>query len=236
MKIRKITIGIVLAIFVVAFIGVVIFMTMNSKKREDTVEEGHYIEVEPQEEEVKYTDIAKASVGDIVAFGDYEGEIAWNVLEEEKDKLMLISSKCITQRAYHSENTAITWQQCEMRKWLNNIFYNSAFSDMEKDLILKTKVKNQDNAAFHTKGGKNTSDFVYLLSIDEADQYFSETSARMTVLRNGNAIWWWLRSPGFQENDAANVGDYGTINGAGHKVHDEFVVNGGVRPVIWISR
>lgn len=41
--------------------------------------------------------------------------------------------------------------------------------------------------------------------------------------------------PGFEQNNAANVGDYGSINKAGHKVYDDDVVNGGVRPVIHIS-
>lgn len=40
---------------------------------------------------------------------------------------------------------------------------------------------------------------------------------------------------GFEENNAAKVGDYGIVNKARHKVFDDYVVNGGLRPVIHIT-
>ena len=118
---------------------------------------------------------------------------------------------------------------------LNEFFYQKAFSDKEKAQIIKTKVVNEDNDAFDTKGGKDTNDYVSLLSIQEVGNYFKESSERSASFTDGNGTWWWLRSPGFEQNNAANVGDYGSINKAGHKVYDDDVVNGGVRPVIHIS-
>lgn len=116
-----------------------------------------------------------------------------------------------------------------------NFFIKKAFSDKEKAQIIKTKVVNEDNDAFDTKGGKDTNDYVSLLSIQEVGNYFKESSERSASFTDGNGTWWWLRSPGFEQNNAANVGDYGSINKAGHKVYDDDVVNGGVRPVIHIS-
>lgn len=228
---RKVIIGLVILAVVAAGI---IFFVWNAGKKEEVVEKGHFIE--KQEEKIEYADIATAQKGDTVSFGDYNGAIDWTVLAADNDKLLLLTSKCIEKRAYHTEETEITWEQCEMRKWLNQTFYEMAFSEKEKAQIQKTKVVNKDNDAFETRGGKTTKDYVFLLSIEEAETYFSETGERMTSFTDGNGGWWWLRSPGFQETDAANIGDYGNVNKAGHKVYDKYVVNGGVRPAIWITR
>lgn len=236
MKKKKGILIIGLIIIFAIITGVFLYQRMFTASQEDTVEKGQFIEIPNSNEEVKITDITRASVGDNVILGDYEEEITWNVLDERKDSLLLISTNCIAQRAYHNEDTAVTWEESEIRKWLNETFYDKAFSEDDKAILLKTKVSNQDNEEFDTKAGKDTNDYVFLLSLAEADQYFSETSERAASLADGTGVWWWLRSPGFQENDAANVGDYGSINKAGHKVYDKYVVNGGVRPVIWIRK
>ena len=48
----------------------------------------------------------------------------------------------------------------------------------------------------------------------------------------------WTKRTGtwFEEHDAANIGDYGTVNKAGHKVFDTDAGKGGVSPVICIKK
>lgn len=234
MKGKKRIIILSLVVILAVGTGILIYEKSNTTTEESSEEGGHFIEV--QEEEIEYTDIAKAKAGDKVRLGDFEGEMAWDVLDEKDGKLMLVSMNCIAQRAYHNKKTTVTWERSEMRKWLNETFYEQGFSKDEKAIIQKTQVANSDNDTFGTKGGKDTSDYVYLLSIDEAEKYYLETSQRMATLRDGTLVWWWLRSPGFEAHDAANIGDYGTVNKAGHKVFDTDVVKGGVRPVIWIEK
>jgi hypothetical protein len=41
--------------------------------------------------------------------------------------------------------------------------------------------------------------------------------------------WWWLRSPGNNDNNAANVNNDGNVNDNGNNVNNE---NGGVRPAL----
>ncbi len=236
MKNKKKIMILSLAVILAAGIGIFAYQKSNTNTDEISEEGGHFIEVEKAEEEIEYTDIAKASVGDKVRLGDFEGEMAWDVLKEQDGKLMLISTNCIAQRAYHDKKAAVTWEQSDIRKWLNETFYEQAFSQEEKAIIQKNQVANSDNDTYDTKGGRDTSDYVYLLSIDEASDYYIETSERMATLRDGTLVWWWLRSPGFEEHDAANIGDYGTVNKAGHKVFDTDVVKGGIRPVIWVSK
>jgi hypothetical protein len=43
------------------------------------------------------------------------------------------------------------------------------------------------------------------------------------------ASWWWLRSPGNNSNNAANVNDDGNVNINGNNVNND---SGGVRPAL----
>ncbi|MCR5587577.1 MAG: DUF6273 domain-containing protein [Lachnospiraceae bacterium] len=238
MKRKKTIIIICICVVVLAAVGVAAVLLLNQKKGSDELSKpGHFIEVEvTPEPEIDYAELSEAKVGDKVQIGDYEGEISWTVLEEKGDKLFLITSGCVAENSYHDKDEETSWKDCTLRAWLNDTFYNEAFSDDEKKSILKTKVVNKKNPDFDTVGGKPTRDFVYLLSIDEANNYFDDRGVRMATNKEGNFVWWWLRSPGFQPNDAANVGDYGYVNTAGHKVFDKYVMNGGVRPVMWVKR
>lgn len=89
--------------------------------------------------------------GDTVALGKYDDEkIAWKVLEKKDNELILLSDHGIAKHAYQDKNKAVTWENCALRKWLNEIFYQKAFSDKEKAQIIKTKVVNEENDAFDT--------------------------------------------------------------------------------------
>jgi len=234
---KKKKIGVIFAVVVILAIiaGIALYVYSRNQSQEDDSEPGHFIEQTTKEEKIDYTDISAAKAGDTVAFGDYKGKLAWKVLEKKDNELILLTDHCVARQAYHDKNESVTWATCSLRKWLNETFYAQAFSDEEKAQIVKTKIVNEDNNAFDTKGGKNTNDYVSLMSIHEAETYFKESSERSASLTDGTGVWWWLRSPGFEENNAANVGDYGSVNKAGHKVFDDYVVNGGVRPVIHIT-
>ncbi|MDO5563877.1 MAG: DUF6273 domain-containing protein [Eubacteriales bacterium] len=63
----------------------------------------------------------------------------------------------------------LTWRNCTLRKWLNNEFYNKAFSNDEKNRIIETIHKNESNrGAIHP----DTNDKVFLLSEKEIKKYF----------------------------------------------------------------
>ena len=223
---------------VIAAVAAIAFLFLRNKLtgNETTQEAGHFITAAPEEDTTVYVDLADAKTGDLVHFGSYDEEIAWKVLDVKKDKILLISNNCVEQKPYNDSSKKVTWETSDIRNWLNNTFYKKAFSEEEQGQILKTTVKNPDNTAYGTKGGKTTKDYLFLLSIDEASTYFTETSERGATLADGTSIWYWLRSPGFQEDDAANIGEYGNITTAGHAVYNEYVTKGGVRPVMWVSK
>ena len=202
--------------------------------------------------------IKNAKVGDIVYFGTYEQDndtsngkenIKWLVLAKEKNRILVISDKALDCQEYNSSDTSVTWETCTLRKWLNNDFINAAFSDDEKAMIPTVTVSADKNPEYDTDPGNATKDRVFLLSIVEAEKYFTSDEARMCVpteyaISNGAwtsdsyteggkaTCWWWLRSPGYYQYDAAFACIDGDINEHGNYVYGG---NRAVRPAMWIS-
>jgi hypothetical protein len=190
-----------------------------------TTEETPMSEDNNQDEES--TPFASASVGDVIQFGAFD----WRVLEIQDDKALIISEDIIEHRPYHVNVGDITWEHSTIRQYLNGEFYNS-FSSAEQERIVETTIINNDNPIHGTAGGNDTTDNIFLLSIDEAEMYFPNDTSRIALNADGEASWWWLRSPGFSSISAADVIDYGDVNVGGNFVD---IDNGGVRPALWLN-
>ena len=168
----------------------------------------------------------KIQVGNQVDFGNYK----WTVLAQENGKALLITTDCVEEREYNEEYESITWENCTLRKYLNNEFYNQ-FNEEEKSQIVKTKVKNNDNSEYGTAGGNDTEDKIFLLSIDEANKYFKSDDERIANY-DGEATWWWLRSPSYNDSYAAGVRSGGYASRDGIRVNYD---DGAIRPALWIN-
>ena len=158
---------------------------------------------------------AANSVGDVVTFGSYN----WYIIGKSDNGVTLLMKENLTTKGYNDSYASVTWETCSLRTYLNGEFYNS-FSAEDKAKIVKTSITNPNNPDYHTNGGNNTEDYIYLLSIDEA-------KALDDSIRN-NGSWWWLRSPGSNSNDAAFVDEDGYVYADGYGVDYE----GGVRPAL----
>ena len=169
---------------------------------------------------------------DSVTFGlDKNSEpLEWIVLEKSNNKALLLSKYLLTSHSYNDEYVDITWENCTMRKWLNSEYINTIFSKKEQGSILTTDVINNDNV-FGTKGGNNTKDKLFLLSIDEVNKYFNNDNQRVATYKGGSSDFWWLRSPGPWQYNAANVYDHGNLTEYGYNVDNAC----GVRPALWVS-
>ena len=200
--------------------------------------------------------IKNAKVGDIVYFGAYEQDvntsngkedIEWLVLAKENNRVLVISDKALDCQPYHPSWSDVTWETCSLRKWLNNDFINSAFSDDEKVKIPTVTVSADKNPKYNTNPGNATTDKVFLLSIVETEKYFTSAEARECILteyaiskvvsgyiKGGGKITcsWWLRSPGYLQISAAYVYYDGDVHGLGSDVDDDDYA---VRPAMWIS-
>ena len=249
--------GIIIAaavLLVLAIIAVAVIPGMSDGKKtgKDTVTTDTIAEETNNSSE--YPEIsASANVGDIVTFGHYEQdndtsngkeEIEWIVLAKEDGKALVTSKYALDCQPYNEEYTSVTWEESDIRAWLNDEFYNTAFSESERSEIETTYVVNDDNAEYGTDGGNDTSDKIFLLSIAEAEEYFSSDEAReceptkYAVAEgayensdNGNC-WLWLRSPGYYTYNAAVINTYGVVNDYGINVNYSSLA---VRPALWIN-
>lgn len=125
------------------------------------------------------------SSGDTVFFGNYEQDgnegngkepIEWIVVSDGNDSVLLMSKYALDSVIYMtaddlvSEEYAETWEKSTIRKWLNEDFYNSAFSDYEKNQIVETVLEN--DPAHIASGDNTTTDKVFLIGLDEAVDIF----------------------------------------------------------------
>jgi hypothetical protein len=89
--------------------------------------------------------------------------------------------------------------------------------------ILDTDINVSDNVKYGTKGGKNTTDKLFLLNDEQAEEY-------REILSNYNRDWW-IINPGNSQNTAQYV-SYGEIMDYGYNVTSSVIH---IRPAMWIS-
>ena len=172
--------------------------------------------------------------------------IEWIVVDKSSDGTgLLMTLHGIDSRQYNEKDGSVTWEQCSLRKWLNEEFYNQAFIESEKNFIILETIKTECRRNFISAlfSGKtvSTKDGVFLLTAEEAEAFFGSDSKRtakptqwavqqlaFSDTEQDGSCWWWLRSPGAKADMAACVCG-GKVNTEGYKVDYN---SNSVRPVI----
>ncbi len=175
-----------------------------------------------------------------INFGAYDQDnddsnkeiIRWKVLAVEGNKALLISKLALDHQQYNNAHTSVTWETCSLRAWLNSSFLNEAFDNEQQKRIVASTVTADANPSFSTPPGNNTVDKVFLLSITEANKYFSSNEARKCKNADQSTCAWWLRSPGTNSQSVAIVNEGGGVNESGANADYD---SHAVRPAIWIS-
>jgi len=119
--------------------------------------------------------------GGTIPFGRHQ----WRVLQTDGNSALLLAESVLEQRAYHEEFTRVTWEHCDLRKYLNKQFYES-FDPSDRARILETRITDTNNPWYGTPCGHSTVDRIFLLSITEVLQYFGDSGD----MRNGKR-WYW---------------------------------------------
>ena len=204
----------------------------------------------------------QAKVGDYVVFGQYEQDndtsngkedVEWLVLDVQEDRALLISKYLLDSKPYNTTDDHVTWETCTLRKWLNDEFINTAFSDMEKAQI-PTVTLSDDDYNNSMDMGNATQDRIFLLNTGDANRYFGSDDERKcnatyyainrydhnnpTINTDGSIDTglskdWWLRTfPGYFDGKyITNEGkQYTTYNGTLVLTFDMFI-----RPAMWIN-
>ena len=140
----------------------------------------------PDAEETEPVETGPALLlGDSVFLGSYEQDndlengpepIEWVVIKRSETGYLVISRYVLDFMKYHETEEDVTWETCDIRAWLNGEFYQDCFTDEERERILLTTVDNSegvfDNFGSYSaecgyKQGKDTEDYIYLLSEQE---------------------------------------------------------------------
>ena len=195
------------------------------------------------------------TVGSVIPFAG----ISWRVLEIQAHAALMITRDIIEQRPYHDAYMDITWADCSLRRYLNGEFLDR-FSSADKLRIIGVTNSNPNNQWYDTKGGADTQDYVFLLSLDEVCRYFGDSSAKLYNKGKNQRYWferkdennakrlarlqgkewnwwWWLRSPGRVNVKAAYIhGTDGNIGIQGNNILKGNISDGkctgGVRPAL----
>lgn len=161
--------------------------------------------------------------------------IRWRVLSVDGSSAFLMADQILDRHCFNEytwkdnnqngkadEDEIITWKDSSLRSWLNNKFYNRAFSSEEKDAILQSEHENEGETrkeetagVFLFPEGGVTQDKVFLLSRSEAENEkygmpnskVGVVSRQTTYTEYGkkdyrwSSVEYWLRAPQSYEVD-----------------------------------
>lgn len=91
--------------------------------------------------------------------------IRWRILSRKGNDAYVMADQILDCKPYHEKNESVTWETSTLRKWLNEEFYNTAFTSAEQEAVLEQTLVNENNEEYGTDGGEDTVDRVYLPSI-----------------------------------------------------------------------
>ena len=201
--------------------------------------------MDPPQDQRLYARWLSYPPGMTVTLGHYEQNndledgpepIEWLVLDHRDGAYRLISKYVLDARSY-DYNHESKWADCDLRAWLGNEFFHTAFSETEKGYLKEV----YDDYA-------KTTDTVSVLNLKEAKTLFYEPddlfgrctpyclatgvqlTSRHTVF--GWGVYWWLRTNRANTNKLSA----GLMAGA-MCLSASNVSRGlqGVRPTVWVS-
>ena len=187
--------------------------------------------------------------------------ISWTVLSENTTDgtALILCDMIIDSQQYDYENGTYknNYAESTIRKWLNENFYNTAFNELQKQIILTTTVDNSVESTGYSSNSyacENTQDKVFLLSYQDVinanygflsnySDYDTARQKKPTDYAQAQGAWtstitdcagngyWWLRSPNYDYSNLARV-----VSVFGHSSGRESVneADGGVVPALQI--
>ena len=184
--------------------------------------------------------------------------IRWRVADLEDDgSAFLIADRLLDCQPFNSKSGPVAWETSTVRSWLNGLsadqntagtdyqgsgFLDRAFSDTERQAILATDCQNKPNAYYGTDCGKDTQDYVFLLSNDQvfasdaaAEYGFYNHSGKddpakrfkSTMYAKCRGAWWspvegykgnsfwFMRTSGYTPESVTYICDFGFIYNRG---------------------
>ena len=184
------------------------------------------------------------------------------MLDVQGDRALVITKDIIEQRPYNVESIEVTWEICTLRKYLNdeflqkfpkedqvriaetkinnpdNLWYGTKGGNYTTDKVFLLSLEEADkyfgdSGDYMNKRRKNYNAYNGKIASSNNGQAFSNTNDSYRIARYDNGVsYWWLRSPGKNDRNAAYVNAGGAVFVDGdNKTND----NAGVRPALWLK-
>lgn len=169
-----------------------------------------------------------------------------------QSEVVVFSTKGENEYVYHEKSNCSSigchrypWNvHCSLRQWLNEDFYNAAFTEEEQKRIFVETNENPEHDPYKTSSGRTTVDRVSVLSQEEANSLFTTVAERMAAPTayakaqgaylnpETKTAWWWLRTTSYLNDHVTYTTSLGGVSVNGREVTRQ---DAGVRPVIWIT-
>lgn len=181
--------------------------------------------------------IMKSGIGTTVTLGKYDQDgdnsdgnegLEWYVISKSDTQVVLLSRYAIALMPYSEDGTAVPYAQSSVRKFVNETFYNEAFTEEEKAYIVPTKIND---------GTNDIEDHAVILTKEMFEQLVSNSStmkaAKATQAAKPNSTYssrstfYWTSS--ITGERVVCIGTNGNVYDAGASL------SYGVRPVITID-
>ncbi len=217
-------------------------------KVSDMITDFPYKDAEEKEETPWYKDMLGNYIFNF-KFGHYKmqnvqreaGPFVWNELnwflldlDVKKGEALFLADKCVALDYFYGKGEVLgnegisVWEKSDVREFLNNRFYEEAFNEEEKELIL---TRNKYN------------DKVFILNREEIEEKFGYEDLRPGEVYYADDIsgrievWlepvsWWVDTEGEQDGYMCVVSENGDIDTSGREMDADET---GIRPALWID-
>ena len=181
--------------------------------------------------------------------------ITWTILTEDTaaKKVFVLCDMILDAQLYDASGSN-NYEESYIRQWLNEDFLNTAFSDLQKEIVVTSLVDNDDNIiGDYSNGNKffcdDTEDKIFLISkgeVKSASYGFNGNSDRKKTVTDyarsqgayadaNGGDWWWMRTPSYSSANpnksdlAHNLKVDGSIWST-----NVYMTSGGVVPAMWV--
>ena len=171
---------------------------------------------------IEIENLKNGVMGEVVHYARMD----WRVLAMEDDRVLLGKDHALGSTPFNtSPDENITWADSSVREWLNGTYLEENFYEEERDMVLDTQVEATANPDYPgVNAGENTTDKLFLMSIDEVRNYYYQLHPTETC--------WWLRTPGAHKGSMAFVYRNKEVMGYGYDVSNMEI---SVKPAMWVS-
>ena len=125
--------------------------------------------------------VRKLKPGKSFKFGNfYENELEWNIVDKNNESALLLCKYSFKDK-YDGNADSTSWSSCDLRKTLNKSFYEEAFNNEQKSLIMEV----QTDQTLGSK--KDNTDKVFCLGQRDMDKY--SFILINSILSNNEDFW-----------------------------------------------